>query len=323
MVEEVNFSTPLMLSSDAFDKRDRFDAWREELMLRVIRVDIDVPDKQNFHTALRVLSLPNVTIIDRRSTPSVVKRTADLIRDGDDALIFSLPLTKAIEVRGGADQARVGPGEAVISSLNTVSSLSAPGGIGGFSIRIRRETARSIAPEAERRLHRAIRLDEAAFAILGSYLVPLISASRGLSPSVARLADQQVRELLGHVFDPAGEIARADAFGGIKAARFQAVVREIALRLADPDLSAASVARRLHLSERYIQQLLEGAGLSFSAYVRELRLKRARQGLRDPLNARLRVSDIAAMAGFGDLSHFNRAFRSYFGETPTDARRAR
>jgi hypothetical protein len=70
MVEEVNYSAPLMLSSDAFDERDRFDAWREELMLRVIRVDIDVPDKQNFHTALRVLSLPNVTIIDRRSTPS-------------------------------------------------------------------------------------------------------------------------------------------------------------------------------------------------------------------------------------------------------------
>jgi hypothetical protein len=39
-------SAPILLSSDAFDERDRFDAWREELMLRVMRVDVDVPDKR-------------------------------------------------------------------------------------------------------------------------------------------------------------------------------------------------------------------------------------------------------------------------------------
>jgi hypothetical protein len=38
-------SARILLSSDAFDERDRFDAWREELMLRVMRVDVDVPDK--------------------------------------------------------------------------------------------------------------------------------------------------------------------------------------------------------------------------------------------------------------------------------------
>jgi transcriptional regulator GlxA family with amidase domain len=72
-----------------------------------------------------------------------------------------------------------------------------------------------------------------------------------------------------------------------------------------------------------VQQLLEGAGLSFSTFVRVSRLKRARRLLRDPLSSHLRIVDIAMMTGFGDLSHFNRAFRLQFGETPTDARRAR
>jgi hypothetical protein len=74
--------------------RDRFDAWREELMLRVIRVDVDVPDRSTFRTRLRVLTLPNLAIIERRSTPSVVKRTHDLVRDGDDALVLTLPWGK-------------------------------------------------------------------------------------------------------------------------------------------------------------------------------------------------------------------------------------
>ena len=150
-----------------------------------------------------------------------------------------------------------------------------------------------------------------------------MSAPRGLDPSLASLADQQVRELLAHVFDPSGDLARAQTYGGIKAARLHAVIRDIGRSLGEPDLSAASVGRRLHVSERYVQQLLEGAGKSFSAYVREMRLKRARQLLGDPLIAHLRIADIAAMAGFNDLSHFNRMFRSYFGQTPSDARRAR
>jgi AraC-like DNA-binding protein len=33
------------------------------------------------------------------------------------------------------------------------------------------------------------------------------------------------------------------------------------------------------------------------------------------------ISAIAFAAGFSDLSHFNRAFRQHFGETPTEARR--
>ncbi len=48
-------SAPILLTSDAFEELDRFDAWREELMLRVMRVDVDVPDKRSFHTRLRVL----------------------------------------------------------------------------------------------------------------------------------------------------------------------------------------------------------------------------------------------------------------------------
>jgi AraC-like DNA-binding protein len=311
----------IVLSSDALAPRDRFDAWREELMLRVMRVDVSVPDRLSFRTRLRILTLPNPGIIERRTTPSLVKRTAELVRDGDDSLVFSLPWRGTVEA--GVRRVRVGPGEALVTSLHEVNIVGASDGFHGVSIRMERETARRVLPRFDQNLNRATPLDPAASALLRAYLMSLI-AHRGVLPHpVAALADMQLRELLAHVFDPEGDLARAGVYGGVKAARLKAIVEEIGRRLADPSLSAATVGRRLGLSERYVQQLLEGAGFSFSGYVRELRLKRAHQMLRDPLTRHLRVGDIAAMAGFSDLSHFNHTFRRRFGESPTDARRRR
>lgn len=193
-------------------------------MLRVIRVDVDVPDKTNFRTRLRVLNLPNIAIIERRSTPSVVKRTRDLVRDGDDAFVFTLPWGGTVEIRAGADEARVGPGEAIITPLDEVGGLRTPLGVRGVSLRVARKAALSLAPGVERLVNRPVPVDEAAFAILSAYVVSLMSAPRGLDPSLASLADQQVRELLAHVFDPSGDLARAQTYGGIKAARLHAVI---------------------------------------------------------------------------------------------------
>jgi AraC-binding-like domain len=164
-------ATPILLSSDTLDARDRFDAWREELMLRVVRVDVDVPDRKSFHTRLRVLALASVSIIERRTTPSTVRRTAELARDGDDALVFTLPWRNSVELRGGGDQGRAGSGEAIIASMAQATSLHAPNGFRGVSLRLDRSAARSVASGVEQRLNQRIPLDPMGSALLRSYLV--------------------------------------------------------------------------------------------------------------------------------------------------------
>ena len=50
------------------------------------------------------------------------------------------------------------------------------------------------------------------------------------------------------------------------------------------------------------------------------RLARAHQLLREPQSFDQPISAVAFAAGFGHLSRFNRAFRSRFGQTPSDVR---
>jgi transcriptional regulator GlxA family with amidase domain len=61
-------------------------------------------------------------------------------------------------------------------------------------------------------------------------------------------------------------------------------------------------------------------GTSFTARVNELRLQSAFTLLTKARDNAHRISDIALQAGFSDISHFNRLFRSRFGDTASGVR---
>lgn len=104
---------------------------------------------------------------------------------------------------------------------------------------------------------------------------------------------------------------------GVAAAQLDAVKSDILYHLAAP-LRLADVARRRGVSERYVQQLFEDAGSSFTGFVLEQRLRLAWRMLRDPINRWRKVSDIAEAAGFPDVSYFNRTFKARYGATPRE-----
>jgi AraC-like DNA-binding protein len=74
------------------------------------------------------------------------------------------------------------------------------------------------------------------------------------------------------------------------------------------------------VSDSYIRKLFGGEGTSFSEYVLTRRLIRAHRMLTDQRWAEVGIASIAYDAGFGDLSYFNRAFKRYYGATPSDVR---
>jgi AraC-like DNA-binding protein len=156
--------------------------------------------------------------------------------------------------------------------------------------------------------------------VLAAYCEQLIS-SQGIPASLALLCNAQLSELMAHLYNPTSDLARAAPFGGLKAARLRSLLDVVARRFREPSLNAARVGGELGLSGRYVQQLMDGIGLSFSEHVRNLRIDEAMRLLRAPRSAHVRIADIAYAVGFQDLSYFNREFRRRFGETPSDARR--
>jgi len=146
-------------------------------------------------------------------------------------------------------------------------------------------------------------------------------------PNVAMLDERLIAHVDDTIFDLVVLLlgARRDAEAiaqrrGLRAVRLREILADIDRGYANPAFSARDVAERLGLSVRYVYELAYETGIGFSDRVQELRLQKARALLEDPRQDLLKVSDIALMVGFNEVSHFNRCFRRRFGTTPTGAR---
>jgi len=159
-----------------------------------------------------------------------------------------------------------------------------------------------------------------ALRLLDGYLRSLTSLEEPPSPELAPIIDVHLVDLAGAALGPTAEAAEIVSKRDVKAARLRTILAEVARRFSNPDFDLDKVAGTVGLSRRYVQELLEETGKSFTEHLVEHRLQRAFVMLTDRRYLHLAIIDVAFAAGFGDVSHFNRVFRRRFGETPSGVR---
>ncbi|AKK03692.1 AraC-like ligand-binding domain-containing protein [Corynebacterium epidermidicanis] len=97
---------------------------------------------------------------------------------------------------------------------------------------------------------------------------------------------------------------------------FRQATAYIDQHLADPDLSPTTIATALFVSVRHLHAQFSREGLTAAAYIRGRRLSRIRDDLTNPQFISEPIQAIAARHGLIDASHFSRAFKAEFGESP-------
>jgi AraC-like DNA-binding protein len=90
--------------------------------------------------------------------------------------------------------------------------------------------------------------------------------------------------------------------------------------LADPDLSAESIARAHHVSTRYVQKLFHTQGTTAGRWILRRRLEECRRELERRSAYAPSVGEIAKRWGFSTSAHFSHAFRAAYGISPREWR---
>lgn len=146
----------------------------------------------------------------------------------------------------------------------------------------------------------------------------------GLADGLDTLSDEEIAPVelsLAELVASSLAARREDgAHSNTQAATLRRVCQFIEGALSDPELSLAAVAAHEKISERLVQKVFEGIGLSFTTYLRQRRLERCRADLANRQYGHLSISDICFRWGFNDAAHFSHCFRDRYQMSPRQFR---
>jgi AraC-like DNA-binding protein len=305
-------------STDILPERDRFGAFLEEVARKMIRVDVARRSDAPFHSRLRSVRLGAVNFLEAKYSPASYGRSRELLRDGNDDLLFEISATSSLYVDQSDRTLRQGEG-ALVDNARCGYICSATAGT-GLIVSLPRKTLLNLVPSAEdvARLP-TVGGDRLEMVLLRNYLATLLD-SRAVGDATLQVAGAHVLDLVSLALGATGDVAHRATARGLRAARALTVRRSVSAQLRNPRLSSADVAKANAISERYMRQLFADIGTSFSDFLIERRLELAHRLLVSPLHRNRRISEIAFEAGFSDLSHFNRRYRARYGDTPSSVR---
>lgn len=293
-----------------------YEFWREEFCRRVMVVDLTPISDGPVRCDITPAQLPLVCM--SCSTGTAMKFTS--LGVNDDLVLLMAPDSPLQAVMGpralDMPSRSISLGDASIKGAY-VSQLAE----GGFKTAlIDRKTLLENCPDAESKVAQRLDRDPALSAFLHQYYDLAVRHAPLLDAVGQNAIAQHLIDLVVLAIGSNRDAEEAAKGRGLAAARFEAIKADILTQLGDGNLTLSALAQKHRASPRYVQLLFERNGITFSEFVLEQRLLRAARLLRDPLHSNRKVSDIAHLSGFNDVSYFHRTFRRRFGVTPSDAR---
>ncbi|MEV7007961.1 helix-turn-helix domain-containing protein [Streptosporangium sp. NPDC051022] len=294
---------------------DRLDRLSEAVGDAVVPVEIEhhtSPDA----VAARCLGrkVGGLSMMSLRTTPVTLRRTARLAgADQEPQLLLERQQAGRRVVTQDRHRTVLKPGDMSILDTARPYTSAHPDGVDEYCVRVSR--AELGLPEEVLSRAGGMRLDprNPVADLAASYL--------------SRLADQPRMEAFE---TPTIELIRAvilTQLGDGSTGR-QSLEDTLALRIMDfarrhltnRDLNAAKIAAAHNISVRHLYATLARSGIVLGEWIREQRLEGCRRDLaRTDRNAKT-ISYIAHRWGFGDATHFSRAFRAAFGMSPREWR---
>lgn len=290
--------------------------WREEVARAVLALDFKPLGDAPFHAETTpLLASKSVQVLRWRHTPGHTFRDEALVKDGLSAYALVVP-ERSIEYAQRHGSGRLRAGEATLLNTAEPGSLGSPSPSCYVALVVP-DVAEIDGGLVEPLLGKTWPRTLPALRLLRAYLSALAELP---TAELAPLAARHVTDLMMLAARQRLDLDTVEQAQSVEDQRVMVAFDFIARNFRDPLLAEPAVAASQGISTRYLQRLLEKAGVRFTDRVNELRLDAARGALVDLSLDHLRISDIALDCGFSDISHFNRMFRRRFGATPSAMR---
>ncbi len=267
------------------------------------------PSPERFHARATRQRTPRYQLVTWHiEHEQTISRTRGQIRAGiEEEYRLLFPLSGGADLRAGALDTRLTAAAGVLIAPGEPFALRLPPGSRGLVATLPRT-------EIDGRVgggHHRVPLDHGPGRVLALMLTTLVEDRAHLTPAAFETVCDQAAELACLLTEDVTATPERDLVDQIRL-----VVRHHA---SDPDLTGATVAALVGWSLRQVQAVLQRAGTTPSALIRDARLDRARALLKRPDRT---VTAVAMASGFHSIDALEKAFRRRWGVAPSDYRRA-
>lgn len=296
---------------------ERLPYWREVFARQICHVDIEPKPDCPLEADATMFAIPGLGGgWCRSASPASWKRTSAEVKDGLSDFALLVPLAGAMVRTQLGHDLETRPGAAVGVLHNEPATIRFDS-LEHIAVMVPREAISPLVGDLEQASTRLVPNGTGAVRLLTGYVKELFKGGILTDPALSKLATTHVYDLVALALGATRDARDIVLNRGVRAARLKAIKTDLAR---NPALTLAAIAARQRVTPRYVQLLFEEDGTTFSEYALRQRLDCAHRLLTDPGHRDWSISAIALEAGFGDLSHFNRAFRRRYGAAPSEVR---
>ncbi|HXC56127.1 MAG TPA: AraC family transcriptional regulator [Rhizomicrobium sp.] len=313
----------LRFNTAGFAAPQRLGAWAAVLAAKLLRMQVEPYDDRQFEADVMLRGQHDVRIATGSIGASISTRTPAQIADDNDDVIMLVNLEGRIDALHGRHETAILAGDAFLFSCAEEIRFVNPAPLRLLLVRIPFAVLARYGSPRDHTSPRLIHRKTSAVRLMIRYGMALFEDDDvAMAPGAASVVVDHMVDLAAL----AAGVPRDPSHAGLSrrsgSARLRIIRADIMRNLTWHDLTVNWLAARHGLSMRQLYRMFEQDGVPFAEFVLEQRLIAAHRMILNPRFADHSISAIALQCGFGDISYFNRRFRSKFGATPSKVRAA-
>lgn len=292
-------------------------SWHEHIDV-MFDVRVDEVNSDKFRARLDAFKLNDLVLIEAHVGGQSYDRSRRRAgRDGIDHYLLQFYINGSVARRDEkGERTRTRPGDLWVSDLGQpILSLAQDADM--LNLIVPRRLLSPLLDAPDEHAMRILPGDAPLVALLRDHLQALVRMAPSMTVEDAAQVRAPTLQLAAAALN--GAAGRDDMRGGVETTLCGAICRYVCAHLPGADMTREHVAGHFGISVRKLDYLFASMD-GFASWVREERLARVYEALRDQRQLHMRIEDIANAHGFGHKANLGRAFRALYGLTPGQVR---
>lgn len=297
---------------------DSFELWHEATCRNYSTTDCKLTSDAHFGARIEVKSFGPLLVSDMvcSTVPDeplhVSRHGAHIRKDARDDIMLWLTLEGSATIAQDGRAAQMRPGDLVLHDQTQPFELEFRENHCAIMVTIPRPLLISRMPTARRCVARRIAAGTPVGALAASMIGQISRMAATTDPDVALRIGASALDILATTIE--AELKDTSTPMPHRARQLEQVKRYLMANLDDADLDIARIASSQNMAPRTLNRLFAAEGTTPIRWLWRQRLAASYKALAE--GHITQVIDAALSFGFSDPSHFSRAFKAAFGQTP-------